>query len=114
MSTSSTIAQGLQTEIKARLAPPVASSSPTVEPFAMPPLAELYRAIMQARMAVNAGAAPLTLTRVPAPLRPFARLFYRGMRLALLPYFSRQNDFNHHVLDALDIMTREVERAGRR
>ena len=118
---NSAIAQGFEAEIKARLtppapavAPPAPPAVPSVEPTPPPePPIALLRAIAEADRSARFLEAPLQFARVPRILRPPARLIARAVRFALLPYLSRQQDFNHNVVVALREIARQSGRTER-
>jgi len=103
MPTSSAIAQGFEDEIKARLAPPAGAGISG-------PLGVLHNAIFEASRSMQVLSPPLHMARVPWLLRPLARLAARMARLIMLPYLSRQQDFNHNVLVALEQVALELAR----
>jgi len=107
MAVDSEIAQGMKQELRAKLAAP---SSAAREGG----IAAIRGAIHEANQISRGAGMPPRLDRWPQPMRPVGRMVARLARLALLPYLSRQRDFNHHVVVALEQVAHELERNQRR
>ncbi|MGE0735272.1 MAG: hypothetical protein AB7G15_20815 [Alphaproteobacteria bacterium] len=107
MTIETAIADGFKDELRAKLAAP-----PSMTPASG--VAGIYQAIHEANQVGRAFSEPARLGSLPRPFRPFARLVSRLARAALMPQLSRQQDFNHFVIVALERLTRELERNGRR